>query len=62
MASFLVRTREPPNALPRDGRCEQVDFPLFILSFGEDEQGDVYFMTTTVSGRGIFRFVQAEKK
>jgi glucose/arabinose dehydrogenase/sugar lactone lactonase YvrE len=33
-----------------------------ILSFGEDEQGDVYFMTTTVSGKGIFRFVQSSEK
>jgi glucose/arabinose dehydrogenase len=28
-----------------------------ILSFCEDEHGEVYFMTTTNSGRGIFRFV-----
>jgi glucose/arabinose dehydrogenase len=29
-----------------------------ILSFGEDEHGDVYFMTTTTSGQGIFRFAR----
>jgi glucose/arabinose dehydrogenase len=32
-----------------------------ILSFGEDEQGEVYLLTTTVSNRGIFRFVSAGK-
>jgi glucose/arabinose dehydrogenase len=29
-----------------------------ILSFGEDEQGEVYFLTTTISGQGIRRFVK----
>jgi glucose/arabinose dehydrogenase len=29
---------------------------LPILSFGEDEQGEVYFLTTTITGRGIYRF------
>jgi glucose/arabinose dehydrogenase len=32
-----------------------------IMSFGEDEQGEIYFMTATVSGKGIFRFVKAAK-
>ena len=32
-----------------------------ILSFGEDEQGEVYFMTTSPSGKGIYRFVKGEK-
>jgi glucose/arabinose dehydrogenase len=27
-----------------------------IVSFGEDEQGEVYFMAPNVSGKGIFRF------
>lgn len=27
-----------------------------IFSFGEDEQGEVYFLAPTLSGRGIFRF------
>jgi glucose/arabinose dehydrogenase len=27
-----------------------------VMSFGEDETGDVYFMSYTASGRGIFRF------
>jgi glucose/arabinose dehydrogenase len=27
-----------------------------VMSFGEDEMGDVYFMSYTASGRGIFRF------
>jgi glucose/arabinose dehydrogenase len=33
-----------------------------VLSFGEDEAGDVYFMTNTGSGKGIFRFARAGKK
>ena len=32
-----------------------------ILSFGEDEQGEVYFMTTSPVGKGIYRFVKAER-
>ncbi len=31
-----------------------------ILSFGEDEQGEAYLLTTTITNRGIFRFVAAE--
>jgi hypothetical protein len=27
-----------------------------VMSFGEDEAGDVYFMSYTASGRGIYRF------
>ena len=30
-----------------------------ILSFGEDERGEVYFMTNTVSGKGIYHFVKS---
>jgi glucose/arabinose dehydrogenase len=33
-----------------------------IFSFGEDEQGEVYFLAPTVSGRGIFRFAPAAAK
>jgi glucose/arabinose dehydrogenase len=35
---------------------------LPILSFGEDEQGDVYLLTYNVSGRGIYRFVRSTKE
>lgn len=31
-----------------------------VLSFGEDEQGEAYFMTYTASGRGIYRFGRAK--
>jgi glucose/arabinose dehydrogenase len=31
-----------------------------ILSFGEDEQGEVYMLTTTITNRGIFKFVESE--
>ena len=29
---------------------------LPVMSFGEDEQGEVYFLTTTVTGQGIYWF------
>ncbi|MBM4069194.1 MAG: hypothetical protein FJ271_09655 [Planctomycetes bacterium] len=31
-----------------------------VLSFGEDEDGEVYFLTTTASGRGILEFRAAK--
>jgi glucose/arabinose dehydrogenase len=37
------------------------DRGLPILSFGEDEKGDVYYMTYTPTGQGIYRFVPAAK-
>jgi hypothetical protein len=27
------------------------------MSFGEDEQGEIYYMTYTLSGQGIYRFM-----
>jgi glucose/arabinose dehydrogenase len=33
-----------------------------ILSFGEDEAGEVYLLTTTISGRGILQIVRDAKK
>jgi len=33
-----------------------------VMSFGEDEPGDVYFMTYTASGRGIYRFARSASK
>jgi glucose/arabinose dehydrogenase len=30
-----------------------------IMSFGEDEKGDVYLMTYSATGQGVFRFVRA---
>jgi len=29
-----------------------------IMSFGEDEQGEVYFLTVAANGKGIYRFVK----
>ena len=29
---------------------------LPVLSFGEDERGELYFLTTTVTGQGIYWF------
>lgn len=34
------------------------DQALPILSFGADEEGDVYYMTYSVTGQGIYRFVK----
>ena len=31
---------------------------LPIFSFGEDEKGEVYFLTSTLTGQGIFWFVK----
>jgi glucose/arabinose dehydrogenase/sugar lactone lactonase YvrE len=31
---------------------------LPVLSYGEDEQGEVYFLTTTVTGQGIYWFTK----
>jgi glucose/arabinose dehydrogenase len=36
------------------------DRTLPVYSFGEDEEGEVYFLTQTNSGQGIFRFVKQE--
>jgi glucose/arabinose dehydrogenase len=38
------------------------DRGLPILSFGEDQEGDVYLMTHSASGQGIHRFVPAKAK
>lgn len=35
------------------------DRGLPILSFGEDEAGDMYLLTTTTSGQGIYRFTRS---
>jgi glucose/arabinose dehydrogenase len=32
-----------------------------IMSFGEDEKGEIYFMTYSATGKGIYRFVKEEK-
>jgi glucose/arabinose dehydrogenase len=34
------------------------DKSIQILSFGEDEKGEVYFMTFTPTGKGIYTFVK----
>lgn len=33
-----------------------------VLSFGEDEQGEVYYLIATPSGQGIWHFVKPDKK
>jgi glucose/arabinose dehydrogenase len=37
------------------------DRGLPLLSFGEDEKGDIYYMTYTPTGQGIYRFVPTAK-
>ena len=34
---------------------------LPVMSFGEDETGEVYFMTYSATGKGIYRFVRGKK-
>jgi len=31
-----------------------------IMSFGEDEKGEIYFMTYSATGKGIYWFVKAD--
>jgi len=31
-----------------------------ILSFGEDENGEIYLLTTTLNGQGIYRFTRTK--
>jgi hypothetical protein len=31
-----------------------------ILSFGEDEQGEIYLLTTTLTGKGIYQFAKSK--
>jgi glucose/arabinose dehydrogenase len=38
------------------GNSAIADNKLPIVSFGEDEQGDVYFLVVAADGRGIYRF------
>jgi glucose/arabinose dehydrogenase len=51
---------------PKLGRVvENRPFPgngVAIMSFGEDEQGEVYVMGNTRDGRSIYRIVRADKK
>ena len=35
--------------------------PLPIISFGEDEQGEVYFTIVAPNGKGIYKFLPADK-
>ena len=41
---------------------QEIPFPqkLPIMSFGEDEEGDVYFTTNALSGQGLYRFERGE--
>jgi len=32
------------------------------MSFGEDEKGEIYFMTYSATGKGIYWFVKSEDK
>jgi glucose/arabinose dehydrogenase len=35
------------------------DPKVLIMSFGEDEQGEIYLLTTTATGKGILQFVKS---
>lgn len=38
------------------------DRAIPVMSFGEDEKGEIYFMTYSATGKGIFRLVNADTK
>jgi glucose/arabinose dehydrogenase len=38
------------------------DKRIAIMSFGEDEKSEIYYMTYSASGQGIYRFTPAGKK
>jgi hypothetical protein len=40
------------------GRIQTAKVP--IMSFGEDEKGEIYFMTYSATGKGIYGFVKGK--
>jgi hypothetical protein len=48
---WALRYHEAQRRVVENRPIPSRDLP--VLSFGEDEQGEVYFLTTTVNGQGI---------
>lgn len=55
---WALRYDDAKKRVTANRRLQDSNVP--ILSFGEDEAGEVYFLTTTISGRSILQFVRAE--
>src|SRR5207244_1350291 len=53
---WALRYDDAKKRVVANRRIQDANVP--ILSFGEDEQGEVYLLTTTISGRGILQFVK----
>jgi glucose/arabinose dehydrogenase len=55
---WALRYDEGKKRVVANRRVRDPNVP--ILSFGEDEQGEVYLMTYTPTGRGIYSFVRSK--
>ncbi len=49
---------EAKGRVTANRRIREKGFPVF--SFGEDEKGEVYFLTETITGKGIYWFVKKD--
>lgn len=54
-----LRYDEKAKRVTANHRLRQGGFP--VLSFGEDERGEVYLLTSTPNGKGLFTFAPAHK-
>jgi glucose/arabinose dehydrogenase len=55
---WALRYDEGKKRVVANRRVRDPNVP--ILSFGEDEQGEIYFMTYTPTGRGIYWFIRSK--
>jgi hypothetical protein len=53
---WALRYDEAPRRVVENRPIASRGLP--VLSYGEDEQGEVYFLTTTVTGQGIYWFTK----
>jgi glucose/arabinose dehydrogenase len=56
---WALRYDEGKKRVTANHQIRQGGFPVF--SFGEDDKGEVYLLTSTPTGKGIFRFAPAGK-
>jgi glucose/arabinose dehydrogenase len=57
---WALRYDEAKKSVVANQRIREPNVP--IMSFGEDEKGEIYFMTYSATGKGIYWFVRAEVK
>jgi glucose/arabinose dehydrogenase len=57
---WALRYDEGQGRVVANRTIRERGFP--VLSFGEDEQGEVYFMTFTPTGQGVYRFTRPAAK